>query len=178
MKPYISTGSIQATMTAVSATTKHPEECVKFLELINTNKKLYNLIVYGIEGKHYTVNDDTTIHVNEDAGYAPRCGWKFGNQLNALIEEGNDLNVWKETEELNNSATVSPAVGITYFDDYVTNEIAQVNTVMSKYPFSKGYVEINDDAVNKYKKEVEKAGSHTVYKEYKKQLDEFKANSK
>ena len=51
-----------ASNTAISINSAHPERAMKLIELMNTEKgkgHLYNLLVYGIEGEHYTkVNDN------------------------------------------------------------------------------------------------------------------------
>ena len=37
-EPYMTAGATVATVTAVSATSKHPEESIKLLEKLNTDK--------------------------------------------------------------------------------------------------------------------------------------------
>lgn len=49
-----------ASNTAISINSKHPERAMQLIGLMNTEKgkDLYNLLVFGIEGEHYTkVND-------------------------------------------------------------------------------------------------------------------------
>ena len=44
--------SARGALTAVNAQTKHPEKAVEFLNLVNTDEYLRNLLNYGIEGEH------------------------------------------------------------------------------------------------------------------------------
>lgn len=53
---------------------EHPQEAMRLLELLNTEEGevLYNTLIYGIEGTHYTKVDDT--HINTDiTGRVPCC---------------------------------------------------------------------------------------------------------
>lgn len=176
-KPYISKSSIQATMTAVSATTKYPEKCIELIKLLNTDKELYNLIVWGIEGKHYEMVDEEKgiIKCVENSGYKPANGWKFGNQFNSYIEEGDDPDIWKMTKEFNESAEISPICSMTFVNDNVETELAQLNTTNAKYPFHKGYIDPAKEW-DKYVKEAEAAGVKDIYNEYNKQFKEYKKN--
>ena len=48
-------------MTSVGANSKMPEKAFELLKLINTDKKLYNLICNGIKNIHYTMNSNGKI---------------------------------------------------------------------------------------------------------------------
>jgi len=52
----VTTVSVRGGIMAVSADTKHPVECMKFLNLLNTDPEVRNLFNYGIEGVHYTLD--------------------------------------------------------------------------------------------------------------------------
>lgn len=52
-KTTISTSEATGSMQAISSTSDDPERALMFLELVNTDEKLSNLINYGIEGVHY-----------------------------------------------------------------------------------------------------------------------------
>ena len=71
-------------MIGISRTSKNPEKAFKFIELVNTDKDLYNLICFGIEGKHYNLDENGRVVFNDQGGYIPKACWKFGNQFNAL----------------------------------------------------------------------------------------------
>ena len=51
---------------AVNANTKHPVECIKFLNLLNTDPEIRNLFNYGIEGVHYTLDEQGQVVPNTD----------------------------------------------------------------------------------------------------------------
>jgi putative aldouronate transport system substrate-binding protein len=72
---------VQAIMTAISKTSKNAERAIQFLELINTDATLFNLLTFGIEGKNYTKVGDNTIKINQAGGYKADLGWVMGNSL-------------------------------------------------------------------------------------------------
>ena len=53
MDSFITNGSTTGSMIAVSSNSKNKEKSVEFLNLLNTDKELRNLLNYGIEGTHY-----------------------------------------------------------------------------------------------------------------------------
>ena len=132
-EPYITTDTVVATMTAVSATCKAPEKAIKFLELINTNAELYNLICYGIEGVHYDKLDTGHISLKEGSNYNPNSSWMFGCQYNALLLENQEDGIWEETAALNAGAVCSPLLGFTIDTAPIRTESAQCLAVFTEY---------------------------------------------
>ena len=174
--PFIYRDMPLKTMTSVGANSKHPREAVKLLKLINTNKELYNLICWGIEGTHYTVNEDGRITVIPDSGY-DKIGtnaWKYGNQFNSLVRDGQPIDVWEQTEEMNNEAALSPMLGFVPDTDYIATELSNISTIEDEYKAKKnfGTAAFEDYFDEKCKKEDE-AGIKTVLEELQKQYDEF-----
>lgn len=167
-----------ATMISVSATTKHPEKCVEFIELINTDVELYNMLCYGLEGKHYNKTGENRIEFIPDSGYEPNACWKFGNNFNAwlLPEQGDDIH--DQAREINATAKMLGIPGFTFDGTKVKMEITQIATVTDKY---KGlqFGSTDPDAVwDKYVAEMEQAGIYECYDEVVRQIDEFEKTLK
>jgi putative aldouronate transport system substrate-binding protein len=82
MQPaFLTTGGIIATMLGVSSTSKQVDKACEYFNEINTDQELYMLFHYGIEGKHYTVNDDGFMVVAEGSNYLRGVPWAMGNQF-------------------------------------------------------------------------------------------------
>lgn len=172
--PIITTSNCVSTMIGISRTSKNPEKAFKFIELVNTDKELYNLIAYGIEGKHYTLTEEGKVSYIEESGYAPKASWKFGNQFNALVEDGAEADVWEQTEALNNSACVDKLLGFVFDDSNVTTEVSNCTSVRSEYKYvwlgtALDYREYRDEYIEK----MEQAGIRKVIEELQKQIDAF-----
>jgi len=166
-KPYF-TGAT-ATALGIGAGSKDPEKALELIHLVNTNKELYNLICYGIEGEHYKFNEDGKLKKIENSGYDPATDWQFGNQFNAYISEGMDESVWEETKRLNDESIVSVLTTFKLNTDPIKSEIAQINSVGAEYA---DFITVKD--YSKYIKErdaaLEAAGFDRVFDEINKQL--------
>ena len=171
-------GGAKNTMISVSRTCKDPEKALKFIELVNTNAQLYNLLAFGIEGKHYTVNDDNKIVLNADSGYYHNASWKFGCTYNAKIMEGQEDDVWIETKKLNDSAAASPMGGFTFDPGSVVNEILAISMINTQYKVMACGAEDKEVYWDEYVSKMKAAGIEKVCAEYEKQMNEFLASKK
>ncbi|WP_240420601.1 ABC transporter substrate-binding protein [Paenibacillus periandrae] len=174
---YSGTNTIITTMQAISRTSKNPERAMMFLNLVNTDKELFNLLSFGIEGKHYTKNADGTIKLNKDAGYMA-ADWVFGNVFNGLPLEGRDPKIAEMTKKENESAKPSPIMGFKFKADPVSAEIANINAVVDEYTPGLSTGTVDTGKLGEFLEKLKKAGSDKVIIEAQKQLDEWKKSKK
>lgn len=172
MKSYLTKEKALATMIGIGADSKNAEKSIQMIELLNTDKELYNLISYGLEGKHYTKGDNGKVTVNTESGYVTNSAWMFGNQFNAYILEGQDDDVWEKTEQLNQEAVKSPLLGFVLDTDPIKNEISQISAVDSEYNF-RNWVVNGTDNWEAYMSKLEQAGSQKVLDEIQKQVNAY-----
>lgn len=172
-EPYMGIGAGTGTMIGISKKCKQPELAMKFIELINTNKELYNLICFGIKDVHYNLTDEGKIKYIDGAGYAPKADWKFGNQFNALLIDGQEDGLWEETQAYNDSAKKSPLLGFSFSTENVVNEISQCSTVSSEYKVLNSGAQDPDTYFDEFVSKMEVAGANKIADEAQKQIDEF-----
>lgn len=172
--PYMINGNVNQAMTAIGVNSKHKKEAIKLLEMVNTNNDLYNLIGYGIKDKHYKINADGFLEFIDGSGYKPNAGWKFGNQFNAYIVNGQSSDVWKITEQMNNDARKSPILGFTPDTSEISNKLAQMTAILDEYESmnqgSQDYNEFKDTMAQR----LASAGEKEVFDTLQKQIKEFK----
>ena len=174
----LGSGTGRTTMTGVGKNSKYPEKALRVIELMNTNKELYNLVCFGIEETHYKMADAKHIEKIENSGYDPGMAWRFGNQFNALLLPGQDDDVWEQTEKFNNEAEVSPIIDFTFDNMKVRTEIAQIETVYGKYTaFQYGFLPL-EDYYDTFMAELDKAGVQKVIDEVNRQLEEYFSKNK
>ncbi len=130
---YISTGSIQAALTSISRNSKNPERAMMVLNLLFQDKELYNMLCYGIEGKHYTKVNDYSLEPIADGGYNPGIAWEFGSWFNAMLLKDQPADLWEQMKAINESALTSPTLGFVYDSTNVKNESAQITALISEY---------------------------------------------
>jgi putative aldouronate transport system substrate-binding protein len=170
------TSGITATLSAISRTSAHPDKAVQFLNLVNTDKYLYNLITQGIEGKHYTKIDANFIRPIPNSGYAPNADWMYGNQFLAYFKEGQNISDWDDTMTMNRSAKPSPALGFAFDSVPVQTELASVSAVVKEYELSLSTGTVDPARVlPEFLDKLKGAGSERIIAEVQRQLDAWKA---
>ncbi|MDR2068633.1 MAG: ABC transporter substrate-binding protein [Spirochaetaceae bacterium] len=173
--PIQTTSGITGTMTAISRTSKHPDKAIQFINLMNSDKYLYNLIINGIEGKHYTWIDKDFIRPIPNSGYTPNADWMYGNQFLAYFKEGQSVTDWEETIKINTSAKPSPALGFVFNPIPVQTEIAGVSAVVKEYELALDTGAVDPDRVlPEFLAKLKGAGSDILLTELQKQLDAWK----
>lgn len=168
--PYLTYNSGMSAATAISSTSKHPKEAMKLIEYVNTDKEIYNLLCYGINGIHYEKISNKHIRVNPEHKYFPCTLWVFGNQMNSYLLENQPDDVWEITNKSNEEAQKSPIYGFRY-DPYVTAGIkAQVSALTNEYD----YLYIGDkERTTEYINKIKEAGINDIIENIQKQVDEF-----
>lgn len=129
----LSTGSIQAALTSISANCKYPERAMMVLDYLFEDKETYNMLCYGLEGKHWEKANDYSIRIIDGSGYNPGIAWEFGSWFNAMLLEGQEEDLWDQLKEVNATALTSPTLGFVYDSGNVKNEVAQVTALLDEY---------------------------------------------
>lgn len=147
--PLLTTGGPTATMTGICRTSSHPDVAMKFLELLNSDPQVYNLITHGIEGKNYVYADRTHGVVTPPAGqttttdgYYPNTDWEFGNQFNALLTDRSQIGDYALQRHYNQIATPSIALGFSVDTTPIKTQLAQISAVENQCmkPLQKGLI--------------------------------------
>ena len=132
--PYVDTTASQGAMMAINSASEHPEEAFKFLALLNSDPVLMTLINYGVEGIHYTLNDEGLVVFNDDARatYSP---WTNGvgnvTILPDTAAEGKGFR--KSFQEYYAGAKGIPSLGFVFDNTPVENEMAALGNVAAQY---------------------------------------------
>jgi putative aldouronate transport system substrate-binding protein len=178
-RPILTTPGVTATMTGVSRATLSAERAVDWLELVNSDKAVYNLLCFGIEGRHWRWRDRAMGVVEpgpEQAGYNPVSDWLFGNQFLAYYRDASAAGAWDDTRRLNEAAAPSPALGFVMDREPVKSEIAAVAALMAGWsPIGKRGKPASE--LPRLAEEMRKAGGDAVAAEMNKQLQAWKAGT-
>lgn len=172
---YLGSTVARATALAIPYTSENPEAAMKLLNLIFTDAEVYNLLMYGIEGKHYNKVDENRVELIDDSGWKNTTRlWVMGNTFNAWLYGNQEDGIHELTQAMNDSATPSPVAGFSFDTSSVAAEIAQVNAVNTE--FSNFYFyEDHDERYQEWKKKMISAGIGTIVAECQRQLDEWRA---
>lgn len=176
-EPYLLPGASLTAMTGIYDGSKHPEKAFELIELLNTDKEMFNLLCYGIEGKHYNKTGEDRIELVQDSGYCIQP-WILGSQFNAYFVGDQSDKDWEDTKKMNDEAKKSKLLGFTFDNSDLRTEISQIENVISKYKIVKTGAEDPDAYWDSYIAELKQAGIEKVRDELQKQVDEFLKNSK
>lgn len=139
MSPIIATTTTTtAWMWAIPSYSKNAEAAMKFLNLLYTDEQVFNLLAWGIEGKHYTKNPDGTVVYPEginpgNSGYFFPMSFLWGNSYLGYLFVGSDLNQWDNMKAFNASAAKSKAMGFIFDPTPVKDEFTAVTNVLQQY---------------------------------------------
>ena len=171
-------GSLQV----ISTKSKNPERTARFLNLLNTDPVVKNLVVYGIEGKHYTKVNDNTVELIANSGYSMAGNtWALGNVFIDYLKTTDDPEKLTKLKEFNEKGIVRDGTGFVFDSSTVSHLIPQITDAMKPYGNIGAYgsVDIDYDAeMDKYYAALEKTPIKQVQEEMQKQYDEFLKNKK
>lgn len=168
---------------AISGTSKNPERAMMFLNWLLKDQANYDLYMYGIEGKHYTLKGDLLeLPAGTDLANRPYnpTPWfiyntKYHRALTTDAPQFTEaLNFWKTAKIADN-----PLFTFSFNADPVKTEYAQIQKVIQEVamPIVTG-VSGTDAAYKKLLDQLDKAGMKTVLAEAQKQIDAYVAANK
>lgn len=174
--------------TAIVRGCKNPERAMMVLELFLCDEELNNLVQAGIEGTHYTLDDDGIYHnVALESGaettpfpYEGFNTWSLRNGDYKLMQ-ATDVTLQEMFDKYNEigSKTKFPNVDIYsgFTEDYeaYAAERTAVSNVMRQYlaPIQAGLVDDVDAAVEEFRTKVKEAGLDTCREGFEKQWHEY-----
>ncbi|NQX45181.1 ABC transporter substrate-binding protein [Paenibacillus tritici] len=175
-KPYIYNWSVMGSMQAISANSEYPEKAMEFLNLLNTDPKLRNMIDSGIEGVHYEKVSDNMIKNLPDAKNYDMPTFSLGNIMINYLNEGDPENKWEEFKKFNDAGINAPLLGFNFDTSKVTNEIAAVQNVKEEFwaPLMTGSVD-SEEYLTKANEKLKAAGLDKIIAEAQTQIDAWKA---
>ena len=159
---------------------------MQVINLLQTDKELYNLLVYGIEGEHYTKIGEDRIETptGQQANSSDKYGlwaWIVGNAENAYdlqtTSEGNKNWVFNE---VNKSEWRSKLLGFKLDTTSISTELAQIEAIAEEFrdPLKSGSLENYEEMITEWENKLEIAGGSKVQQEIQRQVDEFLASKK
>ncbi len=160
---------------AVSAVSKYKAEAVQLLEYMFNNADAHNLLAWGIEGKHYSKNQDGTISLIPNSGYKAQ-NWALGNQYLSYVQEGENPMANKIAAEAWEKRKKAKLVGWVEDRSEIDSYIPSIISVRDQYHLSiaGGYID-PEKGIDEYKAALNKAGLDKVIAILQSQVDEWLA---
>lgn len=173
--PVTTTANITGFMLSISKNSQNIEKSMELMNLLYTDKDIVNLIDNGIEGKHYTKEDDNIIVPVENSGYSFNQ-WMLGNNYLSYVWKGDSPDLWEQLKTFNDSALKSKALGFSFNAEPVKTELAAVTNAYNQYKvgIDSGMLE-PVRAIKDMNAKLKEAGLDIIIAEKQKQLDGWAA---
>jgi putative aldouronate transport system substrate-binding protein len=174
-EPYIDNTGALGTMTAVSSTSPNPMRALEYLELVNTNADLYNLLVNGIDGVHYEKVSANRIEFLDRDSYS-QLPWVMGNTFLGYLAGSATEQQLTEQMQLNRSATKLPTFGFNFDRGPVETELAAIQSIGDEWGGVTKTITDPDELYPEYHRRLMRAGLPAIIEEAQRQWDEFLAS--
>lgn len=169
--------SVMGSMQAISANSKYPEKAMDFLNLLNTDVYLRNLVDSGIEGVHYKkLSENVMENLPESKNYDMPT-FALGNVMLTYLNPEDPENKWEEFKKFNESGQPAPLLGFNFDPSKVSTELAAVNNVKEEFwaPLMTGTVN-PEEFLPKANQKLKAAGLDKIIAEAQSQIDAWKAS--
>ncbi|MGG1611937.1 ABC transporter substrate-binding protein [Paenibacillus phoenicis] len=174
----ITNTSVQGSIMAISANSEHPEKAMEFLNLLNTDPVLRNMVDSGIEGVHYKKIDDNHYENLAESKNYDMPSYSLGNNMLLYLNANDPDDKWEQFKKFNAEGVNSPILSFNFDSTKVATEMAAVQNVKEQFWSSlmTGTVdpaEYLPKAIEKFKE----AGLDKVIAEAQAQLDAWRAEN-
>jgi putative aldouronate transport system substrate-binding protein len=164
---------------AITAGSKNPERAAMVLDMIKFDTYLNRLLILGIEGQNYSIDDKgqyTELDKAADyAAFSISASWaiKNGNLSEAGVPEREKV----VTDAWQKRVTMNPTVTFVFDDTNVKSYVNSVTTVLTDYVpmLELGLVEDVDATLDEMLKKCNDSGLQEIYVEFYKQYDAWLA---
>ncbi|MET3848900.1 ABC transporter substrate-binding protein [Paenibacillus sp. OAE614] len=171
--PIYTTSTIQGSLNAISANSKYQKEALKYLELVNTDPKLRNMLAFGELGVDYkNVDGEKVIERTTDTW--PLAAYTQGTFFNLAVTKGAPEDQWEQVKKLNEAASSSTILGFALDISNLQTEVANCQAVWDKYKYEliTGASD-PEKMVLKITAELKSAGMDTIMKAAQEQIDNY-----
>lgn len=164
-------------MLAIPAVSDYPVQAMKYINLMHTDSKLINMMLFGVEGTHWEFEPDGRVNLIDSAWYGAHPGaWTLGNIMIQAVTNKEDPDKNRLLVEYSNDAIDHPSLGFRFRNASVAAEVTALDAVTSgtDRALFTGYV---DPAVvlPTYIADLKAAGLDTVKAEIENQYAAWKA---
>jgi putative aldouronate transport system substrate-binding protein len=169
-QPIMTDSSIQGSLNAISANSEHKTEAIEFLQLVNTDQKLRDMLGYGIEGKDFEyVSSKVVKRLTDTWGIG---NYAIGSFFDMATQNDAPADQWEQVKKLNEKAVASTCLGFTPDTSDLTTEITNCDASWGKFCFELMTGASDPDTViPKAIAELKSSGMDKIIKSLQSQLD-------
>jgi putative aldouronate transport system substrate-binding protein len=164
-------------MLAIPALSDNPVQAMQYINLMHTDAKLINMMLFGVEGTHWEFEDDGRVNLINSAWYGAHPGaWTLGNTMIQAVSNVEDPDKNRMLIEYSDDSLNHASLGFRFRTEPVAAELTALNAVtdgMDKALFT-GYVDPEVELPT-YIQALKAAGLDTLLAEVTQQYEDWKA---
>ena len=167
---------------------------MEFINLVNTDQYLRNLLNYGIEGVHWEKVDVPQEELDAAEGklYIYDCKvkldpekskdysvpyWVQGGLFNTYVLDSEPIDKWATFKEFNDAAEEAPSFGFDFDMTNVSTQVAGFRNVLDEFGKSLYTGSVDpEEYLPQLDKKMQATGMDQVIEEMQNQIDEWKAD--
>ena len=176
--PFYTSATTQGSINCLYANCKNPDAALKFLELVNTDNKLRDMLTYGKEGVdfEYQTSEDgrTVLHQITTDNYKGPASYAIGSFFSLSLRDTEPATQWDEIKQQNEEAVDSVCMGFTLDTSNIETEITACASEWATYKADM-LTGARDpkELVPELKERLKSAGIDTIIAEAQKQVDAY-----
>lgn len=172
--PLYTTSTIQGSLNAISANSKYKNEALKYLQLVNTDSKLRNMLAFGEEGVDFKYVDGKDNVIERTSDTWPLAAYSQGTFFNMAITKGAPEDQWDQVKKLNEQAVASTVLGFALDISEIQTEVANAQSTFDKYKYEllTGASD-PEKIVPKMLDELKKAGLDKIIQKAQEEIDNY-----
>lgn len=175
--PFYTSATTQGSINCLYSGCKNPDVALKFLELVNTDTKLRDMLQFGKEGvdwEYVEKDGNQVVHRINTDNYKGPAGYAIGSTFTLSLMDSEPATKMDEIEQQNESAVNSVCMGFTLDTSNIENEIAACSSEWDTYKADM-LTGARDpkELVPELKERLKSAGIDTIIAEAQKQVDAY-----
>ena len=176
----ISNDSVRGSLSCISNNCEHPEKALEFLQLVNTDSYVRDLLYYGVQGDNWDYTDATKTKVHKNNADWTMAGYTQGSFFVVTPTDDFDFNQYDEVAKLNEEAEPSVLLGFSMDTTPVADQLAQCIAIAESYKSELltgacGQFDTPEEMVDEMVAEMNQVGFQEIMAEAQRQVDEFLA---
>ena len=127
----INTSDAGGSMLAIPKTSNNPVVAMQLLNLMHTDKKLLNMMLYGVPEKMWTLESDGRVNLIDNNWYAANAGpWVWADVTLQYVTNKQDPTTNQKLIDYAKDAVPMPSLGFRFDPAPVNAEVTAVNSVV------------------------------------------------
>lgn len=175
----INNSGVTEYMWGIAANSERPDKAMDFLNFLYSNSEVANILMYGLEGVNYELQDGSDTVIESNNTYSPLF-YRGGNRNEMYVMSPADDSFIEKEQAFEASAEVSPLCGYMFDDsEFQTESSVLYSTILEYLPrLQNGMCATEEETlalIDEFNEALDAAGINDVIAANQEQLDAYLA---